>query len=447
MPLTGFLSARLGRKRVFVWSVIGFTLTSMLCGMAQNLDQIVLFRLLQGIFGASLVPLSQAVLLDTYPRERHASAMAMWGVGVMIGPILGPTLGGWLTEYYNWRWVFYINLPLGLLAWSGLAAFVQETPTDRSRRFDLLGFAFISLGIGALQMMLDRGESLDWFTSHEIIIEAILSGLFLYLFIAHMFTYDHPFLEPQLFKDRNFSVGLFFIFIVGVILLATMALLPPFLQNLMDYPVVDVGLLLAPRGVGTMIAMMMVGRLSGRVDSRYLIFLGLLLTSLSLWEMTNFNLNITGWDIVRTGITQGLGLGFIFVPLSTISFSTLGPHFRNEGTALFSLMRNIGSSIGISIVMTRLAENIQANHAVFSQYINPFNLPLRQAVETGALDLGTSHGLAAINAEVTRQAATLAYLQDFRFMMWITLAALPLVLLLKVANSKAPAGALQPAME
>jgi DHA2 family multidrug resistance protein len=447
MPLTGFLSARLGRKRVFVWSVIGFTLTSMLCGMAQNLDQIVFFRLLQGIFGASLVPLSQAVLLDTYPRERHASAMAMWGVGVMIGPILGPTLGGWLTEYYNWRWVFYINLPLGLLAWSGLAAFVQETPTDRSRRFDLLGFAFISLGIGALQMMLDRGESLDWFTSHEIIIEAILSGLFLYLFIAHMFTYDHPFLEPQLFKDRNFSVGLFFIFIVGVILLATMALLPPFLQNLMDYPVVDVGLLLAPRGVGTMIAMMMVGRLSGRVDSRYLIFLGLLLTSLSLWEMTNFNLNITGWDIVRTGITQGLGLGFIFVPLSTISFSTLGPHFRNEGTALFSLMRNIGSSIGISIVMTRLAENIQANHAVFSQYINPFNLPLRQAVETGALDLGTSHGLAAINAEVTRQAATLAYLQDFRFMMWITLAALPLVLLLKVANSKAPAGALQPAIE
>jgi DHA2 family multidrug resistance protein len=356
-------------------------------------------------------------------------------------------LGGWLTEYYNWRWVFYINLPLGLLAWFGLAVFVQETPTDRSRRFDLLGFAFISLGIGALQMMLDRGESLDWFASREIIIEAMLSGVFLYLFIAHMFTSDHPFLEPQLFKDRNFSVGLFFIFIVGVILLATMALLPPFLQNLMDYPVVDVGLLLAPRGVGTMIAMMMVGRLSGRVDSRYLIFLGLLLTSLSLWEMTNFNLDITGWDIVRTGITQGLGLGFIFVPLSTISFSTLAAHFRNEGTALFSLMRNIGSSIGISVVMTRLAENIQANHAVFSRYVNPFNLPLRQAVESGAFDLATPQGLAAINAEVTRQAATLAYLQDFRLMMWITLGALPLVLLLKGTKSKTPTAALQPAIE
>lgn len=435
MPLTGFLSARLGRKRVFVWSVIGFTLTSMLCGMAQSLDQIVLFRLVQGIFGASLVPLSQAVLLDTYPRERHGSAMAMWGVGVMVGPILGPTLGGWLTEYYNWRWVFYINLPVGLLAWAGLAAFVQETDIDRSRRFDLMGFAFISLGIGAMQMMLDRGESLNWFASREIVVEAILAGLFLYLFVSHIFTHERPFFEPQLFKDRNFSVGLLFIFIVGIILLATMALLPPFLQNLLDYPVIDIGVLLAPRGIGTMIAMMAVGRLSGRIDSRYLIFLGLVLTSWSLWEMTNFNLDITGWDIVRTGITQGLGLGFIFVPLSTVSFSTLAPHYRNEGTALFSLMRNIGSSIGISVVMTRLAQNLQVNHAAYSQYINPFNLSLRQGVESGLFDLGSSQGLAAINNLVTRQAAALSYLQDFRMMMWITLCVVPLILLLKGPNS------------
>lgn len=437
MPLTGFLSARLGRKRVFVWSVIGFTLASMLCGMAQSLGQIVLFRLLQGIFGASLVPLSQAVLLDTYPREKHGSAMAMWGVGVMVGPILGPTLGGWLTEYYNWRWVFYINLPVGLLAWFGLAAFVQETTIDRMRRFDLTGFAFISLSIGALQMMIDRGESLNWFASHEIVFEAILGGLCLYLFVSHIFTYKRqPFLEPQLFKDRNFSVGLFFIFVVGIILLATMALLPPFLQNLMDYPVIDVGLLLAPRGIGTMIAMMAVGRLSGRIDNRYLIFMGLVLTSLSLWEMTNFNLEITGWDIVRTGITQGLGLGFIFVPLSTISFATLEAHYRNEGTALFSLMRNVGSSIGISVVMTLLAQNLQANHAVFSEYINPFSLPLRQTVEAGIFDLGSPQGLATLNGLVTRQAETLAYLQDFRLMMWVTLGALPLVLLFKGANKK-----------
>lgn len=447
MPLTGFLTARWGRKRIFMWAVVGFTMASMLCGAAQSLNQIVLFRLLQGVFGASLVPLSQAVLLDTYPRERHGSAMAMWGVGVMVGPILGPSLGGWLTEYYNWRWVFYINLPFGLLAWFGLAAFVHETPIDRSRRFDLLGFGLLSLSIGALQMMLDRGESLDWFASPEVITEAILAGMALYLFIAHMFTHEHPFIEPGLFKDRNFSVGLLFIFIVGVILLATMALLPPFMQNLMGYPVIDVGYLLAPRGVGTMIAMMAVGKLSGKVDVRHMILLGLMLTSLSLWEMTLFNTDINGWDIVRTGITQGLGLGFIFVPLSTITFATLAPRYRNEGTALFSLMRNLGSSIGISVVITYLAQRTQANHAAFADYINPFNLALRQAVEAGAYNLTTPEGLAAINGEVTRQAATLAYLQDFRLMMWITLAAIPLIVLLRAPAKQAAASGTHAAID
>jgi DHA2 family multidrug resistance protein len=447
MPLTGFITARWGRKRVFMWSVVGFTLASMLCGAAQTLPEIVLFRLLQGIFGASLVPLSQAVLLDTYPPEQHGKAMAMWGVGVMVGPILGPTLGGWLTEYYNWRWVFYINLPFGVLAWLGLAAFVRETPIDRTRRFDLLGFALLSLGIGAMQMMLDRGQSLDWFANPEIVVEALLAGLALYLFVAHMFTHDHPFIEPGLFKDRNFSVGLVLIFIVGIILLATMALLPPFMQSLLGFPVIDVGYLLAPRGVGTMIAMMMVGKLSGRVDVRYMIFFGLILTSLSLWEMTLFNANIDGWDIVRTGVTQGFGLGFIFVPLSTITFASLAARYRNEGTALFSLMRNIGSSIGISVVMTYLAQRTQANHAAFADYINPFNLALRQAVEAGAYNLTTPQGLAAINGEVTRQAAMLAYLQDFRLMMWITLIAIPLVVLLRAPVKQAAASGAHAAID
>lgn len=437
MPLTGFLAARFGRKRIFIWSVVGFTVASMLCGAAQSLTQIVAFRLLQGVFGASLVPLSQAVLLDTYPRERHGSAMALWGVGVMVGPILGPMLGGWLTEYYNWRWVFYINLPFGLLAWFGLAAFVHETPIDRTRRFDLLGFAFLSLAIGALQMMLDRGESLDWFASPEIVIEAMLVGLSFYLFVAHMVTHEHPFIEPGLFRDRNFSVGLLFIFIVGIILLATMALLPPFMQNLMGYPVIDVGLLLAPRGIGTMIAMITVGKLSGKVDVRYKIFLGLVLTSFSLWEMTRFTTDTAGWEIVHTGITQGLGLGFIFVPLSTITFATLATRYRNEGTALFSLMRNIGSSIGISVVITYLSQRTQANHAAFADYLNPFSLALKQAVEVGGYDLNSTHGLMALNGEVTRQAATLAYLQDFRLMMWITLAAIPLIVLLRSPEKEA----------
>ncbi len=431
MPLTGFLTARFGRKRIFIWTVVGFTVASMLCGAAQDLTQIVVFRLLQGVFGAGLVPLSQSVLLDSYPREKHGSAMALWGIGVMVGPILGPVLGGWLTDHYSWRWVFYINLPFGLLAWFGLKRYLQETTIDHSRRFDLQGFAYLSLAIGTLQMMLDRGESLDWFASREILIEGALAALSFYLFVAHIFTAERPFIEPQLFKDRNFTLGLITIFIVGIILLASMALLPPFMQNLMGYPVIDVGNLLAPRGVGTMLAMFMVGKLSGKVDPRYTILFGLILTILSLWEMTWFNTDITRWAIVRNGIVQGLGLGFIFVPLSTITFATLAKHYRDEGTGLFSLMRNIGSSIGISVVITELAQNTQANHVAFADFINPFSVPLRQAAEEGTYDIGTPEGLLAINGEVTRQAATLAYLQDFRLMMWVTLCAVPLVFLLR----------------
>ncbi len=440
MPLTGFVSARFGRKRVFMFSVVGFTLASMLCGAAQTLEQMVLFRLLQGVFGASLVPLSQSVLLDTYPREKHGSAMALWGVGVMVGPILGPMLGGWLTESYSWRWVFYINLPFGILAWLGLAAFVKETPRDDGRRFDLLGFGLLALAIGALQMLLDRGQSQDWFASPEIVLEAVLAALALYLFVVHTFTHPQPFIEPAIFRDRNFSIGLLFIFVVGIILLATMALLPPFLQQLLGYPIVDVGLVLAPRGIGTMLAMMVVGRLSGRIDARVNVLSGLLLTSFSLWEMTRFTTEIAAWDVVRTGLVQGVGLGLLFVPLSTLSFSTLAPRFRTEGAALFSLMRNLGSSIGISVVMAYLVWRSQANHAAFSEYITPFNLALERAVQAGSLDSGSPAGLAAINAEVTRQAVTLAYLQDFRLMMFITLAAVPLVWLLKPVRPGSDAG-------
>ena len=431
MPLTGFLSARFGRKRIFMYAVFGFTVTSMLCGAAQSLEQIVLFRLLQGICGASLVPLSQSVLLDSYPKERHGSAMAMWGVGVMIGPILGPSLGGWLTEYYSWRWVFYINMPLGVLTWFGLAMYVKETPIDVKRRFDGLGFAFLGLSIGALQMMMDRGHSQDWFSSNEIVIEALLCGFATYMFVVHIFTTPRAIIEPGVFKDRNFSLGLVFIFIMGVILLATLALLPPYLQGLMGYKVIDVGLLLAPRGFGTMAAMMIAGKLAGRINVRVLIATGLSLTAFSMWEMTLFNTLISGWDVVRTGLVQGLGFGLIFVPLSTVTFSTLAPYYRNDGTSLYSLVRNIGSSIGISIVITYLAQQVQANHAALAVYINPFAISLRDLSSHGVINLASPQSLTLINGEVSRQAATLAYLQDFRLMIWVTLAALPLVIFLR----------------
>ncbi|MBG1231381.1 DHA2 family efflux MFS transporter permease subunit [Aestuariivirga litoralis] len=429
-PLTGFLSARWGRKRLFIMAVIGFTIASMLCGAAQNLPQIVLFRLLQGVFGASLVPLSQAVLLDSYPKEKHGSAMALWGIGVMVGPILGPSLGGWLTEYYNWRWVFYINLPFGILAWLGIQTFVKETPLDPDRKFDLFGFTLLSVGIGALQMMLDRGESKDWFASPEVAIEALLAGLCIYAFIAHIFTAKNAFIDPAIFKDKNFSIGLLFIFIIGIILLATMALLPPYLQSLMGYPVIDVGILLAPRGFGTLFAMFAVGRLSGKLDARIMISFGLSMTIISLWMMTNFTTDMSGTRIVISGIIQGFGLGFIWVPLSTLTFATLPAHFRTEGTALFSLIRNIGSSIGISAVITYLSERTQINHAAYASLITPFRPAIELAVNSHAMDLTTRFGLSMANARVSFAAADLAYLQDFRLMMWITMCAFPLLLLL-----------------
>jgi len=447
-PPAGFLAARFGRKRLFTWSVAGFTVASMLCGVATSLPEMVAFRLVQGVFGAALVPLSQAILLDTYPREKHGSAMAMWGVGVMIGPILGPTLGGYLTEYYNWRWVFLINLPVGLLALTGILASVPETAKDGNRPFDAFGFVFLSLAIGALQMMLDRGETKDWFNSTEIVVEAALAGLGLYIFLVHMFTHRRPFLEPALFRDRNFTAGLTLIFMVGVILFATMTLLPPFLQNLKGYPVIDVGFLLAPRGLGVMVMMAIVGRLVGRVDSRLLIAAGFGLAGFSLWEMSRFSLDVTQWMIVWTGVVQGFGLGLIFVPLSTVTFATLAPHLRNEATALFSLMRNIGSSIGISIVISLLSQNTQVNHASLAEHVSRFNPLMQFPWLPPPWSIDGVQGLAALDAEVTRQAAAIAYLDDFLLMMWVTVAALPFVLLLKPSRrTKAPPGEVAAAVE
>ncbi|MGH6945482.1 MAG: DHA2 family efflux MFS transporter permease subunit, partial [Geminicoccaceae bacterium] len=430
-PTTGFLAARFGRKRLFVGAVTGFTLVSMLCGAATSLDELVVFRLLQGAFGAGLVPLSQAVLLDSFPKEKHGQAMAMWGLGVMVGPILGPTLGGYLTEFYSWRWVFYINLPFGILAVLGILAFVPDTRRDTTRRFDLYGFALLSLAIGALQLLLDRGETKDWFSSPEIVLETVLAGLCFYMFIVHMLTAKRPFLDPHMFKDRNFATGLLFIFIVGIVLLATLSLLPPFLQNLMDYPVLTTGFVMAPRGIGTMIAMFLVGRLIGRVDTRLLVLAGICLTALSLWEMAGFTTEVSIREIVRTGITQGLGLGFMFVPLSTITFVTLPAQYRTEATAMFSLMRNLGSSIGISVVMTLLAQNTQVNHAELVAGITPFNPMFKAPHLPPFWSLSDPAGLAAINAEVTRQAATIAYLDDFRLMAVLVLLAVPLLLLLR----------------
>jgi DHA2 family multidrug resistance protein len=440
-PPTGWLAGRFGRKRVFLVAVAGFTVASVLCGIASSLEEMVIFRLMQGVFGAPLVPLSQSVLLDSYPKERHGSAMAMWGVGVMVGPILGPTLGGYLTEWYNWRWVFFINLPIGVITFMGLSAFLARRHQRTVAGFDWFGFLMLSLGIGGLQMMLDRGEQLDWFSSAEIVIEGALSVLGFYLFLIHIFTSERPFIDPKMFHDRNLSIGLSFIFVVGIILLGTLALMTPFLQNLMDYPVVTAGLVLAPRGVGTMMAMLVVGRLINRIDARLLILTGFSLVAFSLWDMTGFNTNVSQTALVVSGVVQGLGLGFIFVPLSTITFSTLAPELRTQATALFSLMRNLGSSIGISIVIWLLTRNAHVMHATLVEHATPYNPFFRYPGVAGMWNLGTPMGRAALDAEITRQAMTISYLNDFKLMMIVALAAIPLLLVMRRPARSAPAEA------
>ncbi|PTX91150.1 DHA2 family efflux MFS transporter permease subunit [Opitutus sp. ER46] len=445
MPATGWLSARLGRKNLFLVSVVGFTLASVLCGLAMSLGQMVFYRLLQGVFGATLVPLSQAVLLDEYPREKHGAAMAMWGVGVMVGPILGPTLGGWLTETYNWRWVFYINLPVGILTFLGLSAYLHRGEPKRGLYFDWFGFLTLALAIGSLQMLLDRGEQLEWFDSPEIVIEAALSVLGAYLFVTHSLTAERPFLDMRLFRDRNFVTGMVFIFVVGIILLATLALLTPFLQSLLQYPVMRAGMLLAPRGMGTMLAMMLVGRLVTRVDPRGLVAVGLLLTALALWQMSRFSLDVTSTMLITSGVIQGLGLGFLFVPLSTMTFATLPADLRTAGTALYSLSRNLGSSIGISVVIFLLGQYARQSHATLAEHISPFRLPMQQLPAT--LDVTTDTGRALLDRLVTQQATLLAYLADFRVMLVVALAALPLVLLMRHPNHRSGDTELSAAIE
>ena len=442
----GFLAARFGRTRLFVTSVVGFTAASVLCGMAQSLSQIVVFRVLQGMFGAALVPLSQAVLFDIYSVKQRGAAMAIWGMGVMVGPILGPTLGGWLTENYEWRWVFYINVPFGILAAIGIMLLLKETPRRKSTRMDWIGFSALSLAVGSFQMMLDRGEVLDWFSSSEIITWACLAGLGFYFFLVQLSFGRNPFLSPRLFTDLNYVIGLIFMFIVGLILYATLALLSPYLQILMNYPVVTAGLLLAPRGIGTMVAMVLCARLVGRVSVRLLVGLGFLANAYALYDMTSWTPDVSEWTVFVVGFVQGLSIGFVFVPLSTVAFSTLPLDLRIEATGVFSLVRNIGSAIGISITGALLQSNTQVNHALIGDSITPFNRPLFAGHILRFWSPENLHGAAVLNDEITRQASTIAYVDDFKLMLVLALAAMPFVFFLRTEQQR-PAASGHAAME
>jgi DHA2 family multidrug resistance protein len=434
-PPTGYLAGRFGLKRLFLVSVAGFTVASMLCGMAQTLFQIVAFRVLQGVFGAALVPLSQTLLLNINPRERQGSAMALWGVAVMAGPILGPVIGGWLTENYSWRYVFYINLPIGILAFLGIRTFLTETARN-TEKLDWFGFGTLSLGIGTLQILLDRGEQLDWFSSGEIVLEAIIAASALYLFLVHTFTAKDPFVRPALFRDRNFTAGTIFVAIVGLTYYSALALQPPYFQNLMNYSVVTAGLVMGPRGIGTMGAMLVVGRLIGRVDTRLLLAIGLGLTAWSFYAMTGWTPDISQAEIVGVGMVQGVGLGFLFVPLSAATLSTLTPAQRAEGAGFYSLSRNIGSSVGISVVNTLLVRNTEANHAAIAAHVTAVNRGFDGTTISQFWNPVTAAGRAALDALITQQAQIIAYIDDYKFLMIATLAVIPLLLVFQTSEPR-----------
>ncbi len=442
----GWITNRFGRKNVFMVCVAGFTVASMLCGIATTLNLMVFYRLLQGVFGAALVPLSQAVMMDIYPPEQRGSAMAMWGMGVMLGPILGPTLGGWLTETYNWRWVFFVNLPFGVLTFLGFLWVLPKTEAQQGLKFDWFGFGMLALAIGAFQMMLDRGEQLNWFDFSEIVTETVIASLAFYLYVVHTATAEKPFISPSLLLNRNLASGLVTMFVVGIVLLASLALLTPYLQNLMGYPVLTAGLVLGPRGIGTMVAMMVAGRLVQKMDPRLVMLAGFALTAFPLWQMTGYTPDVSASSLIWTGVIQGLGLGFLFIPIQTIAFSTIEPHQRTDAAALISLVRNIGSAVGISVVTFLLTRNSSELHAELGASINPFRASIQMLAGT-PLNPSTDLGRQIVDGLVNREAAIIAYADDFRLMMFIALAATPLLLFMKRPPKAQPGEAVHAALD
>src|SRR5712672_1724541 len=425
----GWIANRFGRKNIFIVCSAGFTFASVLCGLAQDINQMVLFRLLQGVFGAALVPLSQAVMLDSYALHERAKAMAIWGMGVMMGPIMGPSLGAWLTETYSWHWVFFVNLPFGIFTVLGLLIFMDETAKNRDLRFDWFGFAALAVGIGSMQVALDRGEQLGWTESNEIIAEIIVSIVGFYYFFAHSLTTTKPFIQFAIFKDRNFVSGCVFMAVMGLVLFSTMALSSPYLQNVIGYPIITAGLLLASRGCGTFVAMMLVGRMMRYIEARTLIISGLSITCLSLFYMTGWTDQTGVTEIVTLSIVQGFGFGLVFVPLSTVAFLTLPNHLRTDGTSMLTLMRNVASSIGISVVIAQLTEGSRRVYAVLSQHINPFNSAMQMPDVRGMIDLGTDKGRAIMDVMVNLQAQIIAFSHDYQMVMIFTLCAILLLIM------------------
>ncbi|UVO52665.1 MDR family MFS transporter [Sphingomonas sp. SUN039] len=430
LPLTGWLSDRLGSRNLFLGASVVFVIASMLCGAATSLEEMVVFRAIQGMASAFIGPLSQTIMFDINRPSKQANAMSIWGMVVMIAPISGPFLGGYLTETLNWRWVFYVNLPVGIPALALLWWLLPSRPVVR-RRLDVFGAVMLGLGLCGLQLMLDRGQNNDWFESRETVVELLFALSCFWVFIVHTRSVDHPLFEGAMVRDPNFLAALGFMAVLGVTNVALSSVLPTMYQNVYGYDVIDTGMLMAPRGCGVLLTMLITNRLMGKVDTRILISAGYLVAAASMWTMTRWSLDMGAQQIVVSAFIQGLGLGFVFVPINLIAFSTLLPRHRTDGTTLMTLFRNLGSSFGISVIVTTLARNMQTSHADIAGAVTSYNLPVDPASTAAQLGSIGEAAMAMLNGEVTRQAAMIAYLDNFYMLFWLLLAIVPLPWLLK----------------
>jgi DHA2 family multidrug resistance protein len=439
LPITGWLSSYFGRKRLLITCIIIFTASSALCGAATSMTMLIVARVLQGIGGGVLQPTAQAVLMESFPFEKRGQAMAVYAMGIIVAPIIGPTLGGWITDNYSWRWIFYINVPVGIAAVLMAMWFIENPPylkRTKGSRIDYLGFALMTVCLATFQLVLDTGQQNDWFASKQIVLLSIISAASLVGFVIRELTVEEPIVDLRVLANRNFGVGTLLMTIVGGVLYGTTALLPLFLQTLLGYPAVQSGLAVSPRGIGSMASMIIVGRLVGKIDSRLLMTFGFFVLAISMYMLAGVNLEIATSNIVWPNIINGFAMGFIFVPLTTTATGTLGREQMSNAAGIYSLMRNLGGGLGISAVTTLLARGAQQHQAMMVSHLTPYDPAFQQRLQQlqrafGSTATGTQQAYAVIQGIVVRQANLLAFVDNFRLLTYVCLACIPLVFLLR----------------
>jgi MFS transporter, DHA2 family, multidrug resistance protein len=449
LPLTGWLSGYFGRKRLLMLAVSGFTLSSFLCGIAPSLEFLVVLRLVQGLTGGVLQPMSQAIMLEAFPVEQRGKGMAFWGLGIVVAPILGPVLGGWLTDNYSWRWVFYINLPIGIASLIMTKAFIFDPPYLRKARtrIDAVGIGLLVVGIGALQFVLDKGQQEDWFDSRMIVTLLVISIAALLGFVIHAVRASDPVLDLRVLKDRTYATGVTLMTVLGFVLFGSLVMLPLFLQTVLGYPSYQAGTAMAPRGFGAFLAMPLVGLMIGKFDPRKMVAGGLAIAGGTLYMLSSINLQAGYWDIFWPQFIQGMSMGLLFVPLSTVSMNSISREKMGNATSLFSLMRNLGAGIGIAVVATLVSRRTTAHAALLSEQINPYSDAARQTFEGAramflsqgsSFSVATQQAYAAISGMVHRQAAMIAFIDVIQLLGIVFFAVIPLVFIMKRPRSGSP---------